>query len=597
MYSVKPQVLELTALLVAFGISHAVVSPGSRNAPLAHSLASCPAISCVPVVDERSAAFTAIGMSQALHRPVAVCCTSGSALLDMAPAVAEAFYQNIPLLILSADRPAAWIGQMDAQTIVQPGAFHNFIRKEVTLPEPVNAESLWHCNRLINEALLELTAGSCGPVHINIPISEPLFAMSTPELPKVRRISREQTSILKLSREMQTEWQQSRRPLIIVGQTLPGHDLVEPLRALMHSGCLVLAEHLANLTELQGEKFFIDRVETMLAKKDTPLPAPDFVLTLSGHVVSKRLKLFLRKAAPFTHWHVSPEGSCPDLFQNLTRAVAAQPSELVQALNSPPRNKNDASYLAAWGDCCQAVHSSLLAYTPNDFSDVAITQRVLAALPSDCNLQLGNSSAVRNAQLFDLPVGTRIFCNRGVNGIDGSLSTATGCAIADDHPTFVLIGDLSFFYDQNALWKESLPGTLRILLFNNGGGGIFHMLPGLNSPHRDRFIAGSSNLTAEHVAETYAIEYHKARNFSELAKLLPTFCAAPRRNTEAYTRPQLLEIFSDISTCAKAIRQLERQACATAKSTDRIPSPPAKNFKKPSSLPDAKPSAFGGQNA
>lgn len=180
MYSVKTNVLELTALMKQHGITRAVLSPGSRNSPLNHTLASCPDILCTPVTDERSAAFTANGLCQALRRPVAACCTSGTALLDMAPAVAEAYYQNLPLLIISADRPASAIGQMDGQTIVQPGSFHNYIRKEVTLPEPHDAESLWYCNRLINEALAELTHNGFGPVHINVPITEPLFDMVRP---------------------------------------------------------------------------------------------------------------------------------------------------------------------------------------------------------------------------------------------------------------------------------------------------------------------------------------------------------------------------------------------------------------------------------
>ena len=221
MYSVKTNVLELTALMKQHGITRAVLSPGSRNSPLNHTLASCPDILCTPVTDERSAAFTANGLCQALRRPVAACCTSGTALLDMAPAVAEAYYQNLPLLIISADRPASAIGQMDGQTIVQPGSFHNYIRKEVTLPEPHDAESLWYCNRLINEALAELTHNGFGPVHINVPITEPLFDMSAPALPEVRSFVREQSRMAFLTPDMRNEWRKAKRVMIICGQSLP----------------------------------------------------------------------------------------------------------------------------------------------------------------------------------------------------------------------------------------------------------------------------------------------------------------------------------------------------------------------------------------
>ena len=238
MYSVKTNVLELTALMKQHGITRAVLSPGSRNSPLNHTLASCPDILCTPVTDERSAAFTANGLCQALRRPVAACCTSGTALLDMAPAVAEAYYQNLPLLIISADRPASAIGQMDGQTIVQPGSFHNYIRKEVTLPEPHDAESLWYCNRLINEALAELTHNGFGPVHINVPITEPLFDMSAPALPEVRSFVREQSRMAFLTPDMRNEWRKAKRVMIICGQSLPA-PAKNPSDALPGKGMLL----------------------------------------------------------------------------------------------------------------------------------------------------------------------------------------------------------------------------------------------------------------------------------------------------------------------------------------------------------------------
>ncbi|MBR6467528.1 MAG: hypothetical protein IKT16_05170, partial [Desulfovibrio sp.] len=236
MYSVKAHVLELTALLCAHGIEDVVVCAGSRSAPLAHTFASCPRLRCTAMVDERSAAFTALGMCAALKRPCAVCCTSGSALLDMAPAVAEAYYQRLPLLVISADRPEAWIGQMDGQTMVQPGALQNVVRRQVSLPEPKDAESLWHCNRLINEALLALVHGCPGPVHINVPLAEPLYDFGAEALPEVRVIRREQSRKFRLSPAMRAEWQRARRPLIVVGQELAGLGLEAPLKALMASG-------------------------------------------------------------------------------------------------------------------------------------------------------------------------------------------------------------------------------------------------------------------------------------------------------------------------------------------------------------------------
>ena len=179
MYSNKKNVLQLAALLREYGIDHVVVSPGSRIAPLTQTFSQHPAFKCFTVVDERSAAFFALGLIQKINRPVAVCCTSGTALLNFGSAVAEAFYQQLPLLVISADRPAAWIGQMDGQTLPQPGIFNTLVKKSVQLPEPVTEEDEWYCNRLINEALLELNHYGKGPVQINVPLSEPLFEFTT----------------------------------------------------------------------------------------------------------------------------------------------------------------------------------------------------------------------------------------------------------------------------------------------------------------------------------------------------------------------------------------------------------------------------------
>ena len=492
MYSVKTNVLELTALMKQHGITRAVLSPGSRNSPLNHTLASCPDILCTPVTDERSAAFTANGLCQALRRPVAACCTSGTALLDMAPAVAEAYYQNLPLLIISADRPASAIGQMDGQTIVQPGSFHNYIRKEVTLPEPHDAESLWYCNRLINEALAELTHNGFGPVHINVPITEPLFDMSAPALPEVRSFVREQSRMAFLTPDMRNEWRKAKRVMIICGQSLPAPALEKSLRRAAGKGhAVIVCEHLANLSASMGEKGFIGTSDLVLAAPRTDdILAPDFIITAAGHVVSKRLKQYLRRVRPAAHWHVSPDGACPDLFRCLTRAVEADPAELIGLLADEPADRSPA-FQDAWQKAGSAAAQRVADFRLTEFTDLFVMRRFLKALPDGSALQLANSSPVRNAQYFPLPPDTEVCCNRGVNGIDGSLSTATGFALGSPRMTYALIGDLSFFYDQNALWKKSLPSNLRILLFNNGGGGIFHVLPGLDSEHRDLYIAGS----------------------------------------------------------------------------------------------------------
>jgi 2-succinyl-5-enolpyruvyl-6-hydroxy-3-cyclohexene-1-carboxylate synthase len=217
MYSSKENVNILTALLVAHGVRHVVVCPGSRNAPLVHNFYVCPELQCYPVTDERSAGFFALGISQATNTAVAVCVTSGTALLNVSPAVAEASFQHRPLVVISADRPQAWIGQLDGQTMPQDNAFGVFVGKCVCLPEVSDDESRWHCNRLVNEALLSMKKKGGIPVHINVPISEPLFDFSTPSLPVERKIEMALPSC-HIDENAIKPLLDARRPIILIGQ-------------------------------------------------------------------------------------------------------------------------------------------------------------------------------------------------------------------------------------------------------------------------------------------------------------------------------------------------------------------------------------------
>ncbi|MDE7086553.1 MAG: 2-succinyl-5-enolpyruvyl-6-hydroxy-3-cyclohexene-1-carboxylic-acid synthase, partial [Prevotella sp.] len=272
MYSNKENVNILTSLLVAHGVRHAVVCPGSRNAPIVHNLSECADIKCYPVTDERSAGFYALGMAQCLNQPVAVCVTSGTALLNVAPAVAEAYYQHQSLVVISADRPQQWIDQLDGQTLPQSDALGRFVRKAVTLPEPHDDESRWYCNRLVNEALVVRHA----PVHINVPISEPLFGFSVAELPVERKIECQWADISSITLNHVTRmFMQAKRPLLICGQ---------PLNANYDEAVVLVGD---------DERY-----------------VPDFVLYTGGSIVSKRLKRFLRKAKET--WVVNETGEVTD---------------------------------------------------------------------------------------------------------------------------------------------------------------------------------------------------------------------------------------------------------------------------------------------
>ena len=507
MYSSKENVNILTALLVAHDIHHAVVCPGSRNVPIVHNLNECPDRSCYPVTDERSAGFYALGMSQALEEPVVVCVTSGTALLNLAPAVAEAYYQHRPLVVISADRPEAWIDQLDGQTLPQPDALGRFVAKAVSLPEPHDEESRWYCNRLVNEALMVRHA----PVHINVPITEPLFDFSTPSLPAERKIELlpADTTNVTLSHVCRM-FLQSKRPMLIAGQPLNPH-----------------------------------LEEAVLRVADDESYVPDFVLYAGDSIVSKHVKRFLRRARET--WAVNRSGEVNDTFMNLTHVVQGDPKIIADMIRFNLEEMPH-PFVAKWADLLASVHEKAVAYEPS-FSQMAAVKCFESRRRSEV-VHYANSMAIRLANIYS---SEPLFCNRGVNGIEGSLSTAAGFSVVTDETVFCVIGDLSFFYDQNALWNQNLRGNLRILLLNNGRGGIFNMLTGLEkSPARDKYVAAAHTTSAEGICLQNHIIYNKVMEESDLKSAVDWLM-----ETES-SRPLLLEVMTDATADEQVYRDYLR---------------------------------------
>lgn len=496
MYCSKENVNILTALLVAHGVRHAVVCPGSRNSAIVHNFNECPFIQCYPVTDERSAGFYAMGMAQALKQPVVVCVTSGTALLNLAPAMAEAFYQHIPLVAISADRPQQWIDQLDGQTLPQSDALGRFVKKAVSLLEPHDAEEKWYCNRLVNEALLAAMRG--GPVHINVPITEPLFEYSVDELPAERKIAYAAADMSPATLSHVTRmFLSATRPMLISGQ---------PMNPLLDEAVSIVGD---------DEEY-----------------VPDFVLYIGGSIVSKRLKRFLRKAKET--WVVNNTGEIADTFMNLTHVfqgdgeAVADHIRFMMVMEPHP-------FIQKWDDLLARIRLQAESYEPA-YSEMAAV-KYFEHYVGDAEVHYANSSAIRLANSF---AQHPVWCNRGVNGIEGSLSTAAGFSCVTDKRVYCVIGDLSFFYDQNALWNQNLQGNFRILLLNNGCGGIFNMLPGLEqSPARDQYVAAAHHTSAEGICQQNDIVYISASDMPQLHAGIDTLL-----NIES-DRPVLLEVFTD----------------------------------------------------
>ena len=522
-YSSKRSIQILAHLLQQYGIADIVISPGSRNAPLAIHFSEVDSFNCYSIVDERSAAFVAMGMAKSEKKPVAVTCTSGSAVVNYYPAVTEAFYQNIPLLILTADRPTDFVDIFDGQTIRQKDVFHQHSYGDFQLLEDSkeNAEDI---NFDIIKKAIELCFEKQGPVHINIPLEEPLYELVSelPTFPTVEKTIKHKE--YEIPANLIADWHTSQRIMLLVGTKDYSPELENQLTQLVKNhSVVVLSEANSNLYH---EKFFrhIDRYIFNFTEEDYKTYAPDLLITVGQNVVSKKVKQFLRSARPKQHWHLD-EVWQPDTYFALTEKIEVKPevffSKLLKYINLEPR-----PYYNLWDilrDKKDARHEQFL--NTVEFSDFYFFNKASQTVPENYNIHFSNSSGIRYAQLFDF--GKRkIYCNRGTSGIDGSTSTAMGFAIKNENPTLLITGDLSFFYDINGLWNQYIPPFVRIMIFNNGEGNIFKIIPGpgnANPNTLDEFIATKHRKNAEHLAKHFGFSYIRVEDELTLDRVLENF--------------------------------------------------------------------------
>lgn len=530
-FSSKRSVQILAHLLQEYQISDIVISPGSRNAPLSIQFGETDFFNCYSIVDERSAAFVALGMSKSTEKPSAIICTSGSAAANYYPAVTEAFYQNIPLLILTADRPTDFVDLFDGQTIRQKNLYQQHSYGDFELLED-SAEDAENQNWQTIKTALELCIQKQGPVHINIPLEEPLYEL-TSELPHFAGAEEFlQKKSVEISSAVAAEWNTAKRILILVGTRNYSEELESSLSQIVKNhSAVVLTEVNSNLN---NEKFFkhIDRYIYNFNEEEFTLYAPDLLITIGQNVVSKKVKQFLRKARPKNHWHID-EFWQPDTYFSLTRKIEIRPEKFFSKLLNFIR-LDPSPYYNLWESLRTKKDSKHLEYTKlTPFSDFIFFKILAENLPENYALHFSNSSAIRYAQLFNF--GNRnIFCNRGTSGIDGCTSTAMGFAIKSENPTLLVTGDLSFFYDLNGLWNQYIPPFTRIIVFNNQEGNIFKIIPGpsqANSNILDEFIATKHHRNAELAAKMFGFSYAKAEDEMTLERTLENFFkpdAAPK---------------------------------------------------------------------
>lgn len=534
-FSEKPLSQTVTQLCLNKGITEIVISPGSRNAPLIIGFTENPNFNCFSIVDERAAAFFALGMAQQSKKPVALVCSSGSALLNYFPAVAEAFYSDIPLVVLSADRPPHLLEIGDGQTIQQEEVYGKHILYNANCKE--EAEAQIHNETSINTALntaIELQ----GPVHINLPFQEPLYKTVNepaviPQNVPARLPSEE---IPENINEIKEQWSTSKKIMVLVGGLAPNSIEEKFINALAEDErILILTETTSNL---HHSKFVsaIDQLITSLTESEFEALKPDILLTFGGMVVSKRIKKFLRSYPPQKHWHIDVKKAYNTYF-SLSQHIQTSPNTFFE--NILPSSQTNSTYEETWlavRDKKVERYKDFITKVP--YSDFKAYCKLFNYIPENTQLQIANSAAIRYAQLFELPSSVAVFCNRGTSGIDGSISTAVGAAYASKVPTVMLTGDLSFFYDSNALWNNYIPNTFKIILINNSGGGIFRILPGAKeTTHFNQFFETQHQRTAKQYCAMYNIDYVCVTSDEELDTALNNFFSKEKT-------PALLEIIT-----------------------------------------------------
>ena len=508
------------------GVEYAVISPGSRNAPLIAAFLKEEAIDCISIVDERCAAFFALGIAQQQQQPVVLVCTSGSAVLNYAPAIAEAFYQKIPLIVITADRPHEWIDQGENQSIIQSDIYKNYIKKSVELPVETTIEKdKWYSDRLVNEAINCSLYPEFGPVHINVPLREPLYDMidiDSEPLPKIIDASKSISNLhIDEINSLKNQWHTASKKMIIVGSQANNEEMDSILSIIgKDESVIILSEQNSNIAIENHDKIsIIDACIETITKNEYTSFQPEIVITIGGGIVSKKLKFYFRNSTVI-HWHISISGEHWDTFQNLSLVLQQEPVHFLSSLYTAFDTKEN-EYKKSWillQDKLLNLHKNYL--NELNFCDFKIFEFLLAHLPSSSNIHFGNSTPIRYANLFlqDKSKKFIINANRGVSGIDGVTSTASGAAYS--HPlttTFCITGDIAFLYDSNALWNAQLPKNLKIIVINNGGGNIFRIIPGpMQIEKFEDFIETKQQVNIQLLSEAYNVSFLTCDNIDSL---------------------------------------------------------------------------------
>lgn len=508
----------IPAVLKEKGVKHVVIAPGSRNAPLTQVFYSVMPEACISIVDERSAAYFALGIALKTQTPVVVITTSGTAALNLAPAVAEAYHQGVPLILLTADRPKEWLNQQDNQTINQQNIFSENCKASFELPlTSTDNDDLWFTNRIVNESFNTTLKGFPGPVHINVPLREPLYD-SFQTADKQRIVDYITPEKIDFGSDFIAEWNSYSKILVICGQNSPNSGLQESIKVLSQdSRIVILSESISNI---KGDNILNNFDLTML--KSLAIDTPDLVVYVGGQIISKRIKNYLRSLNNTDFWSVNSEGKHLDTFQHATKIIEADAATFFNSFAGTLNETTKSNYITKWTQAYNKTKSIVdkkLMQIP--FSDLWVFKELSAYINENDIVFAGNSSVVRYFQLFSTKA-KQVFSNRGTSGIDGCISTPAGIALVTHETVIVITGDLSFVYDSNGLWNRDLPDNLKIIVINNQGGGIFSMIDGPSELESFvKFFEAHHPVSISHMAKTYGVDHYlcaESQSFEESYK-------------------------------------------------------------------------------
>lgn len=561
-------IYDIAALCAARQLKQVILCPGSRNAPLILAFSRHPEIIARSISDERSAAFMAVGISQQLGLPAVVVSTSGTAAYNFAPAVAEAYFAHTPLLVLTADRPTEWVGQQDGQTIFQQGIFGRHVKASFQLPQEYeHPDNAWAINRMVNEAINLAQQHPKGPVHINIPLREPLYpgdsaTAYSEDIRVMAEVSPSPNVNTETAARIMTEWSHTNRVLVVAGQQGPDSVLRSAVwESTQRLHLPLLGDVLSNL---HGNGNAIRNADLFLGGAPVStleLLRPELLITFGESVISKNLKAFLRSYKPRHHWHIQPAGEVADTFRSITTIFRVDPQTFFRFLTEMPlptayREPQQRIYQQRWMQEEQRAGDLLKVFYPQqELGEAEVVLHVLRNLPPACNVHLANSMSVRyanQASLLSSQEHVRVYANRGTSGIDGCSSTAVGHAFCSSVPNVLITGDLAFFYDRNAFWHNYAVPNLRIVLLNNHGGGIFRMIDGPGDQKEiDEFLVTRQPLTGKKLCEEFGFEHNLLDSRRKMTNAIADLL-------EPSERPKLLEVNTTVDINKNILFSLKR---------------------------------------